>query len=56
MVPDLSRRKLKIYGSDGSPPLISVVFGGPSRYFFPWSALALVRRSSGITALIPPTD
>jgi hypothetical protein len=35
MVPDLSKRKLKIYGSDGTPPLISVVFAGLNRYFFP---------------------
>ena len=35
MVPDLSKRKLKIYESDGTPPLISVVFAGANRYFFP---------------------
>jgi hypothetical protein len=35
MVSDLSKRKLKIYGSDGTLPLISVVFAGANRYFFP---------------------
>ena len=58
MVPDLSKRTLKIYGSDGTPPLISVVFAGPSRYFFPWPVPAFVRRSSGITATYfrPPIE
>jgi hypothetical protein len=38
--------------------LISVVFADPSRYFFPWSAPAFVRRSSGITATYfrPPIE
>jgi hypothetical protein len=35
MVSDLSKRKLKFYGSDETSPLISVVFAGPNRYSFP---------------------